>query len=270
MRRSQGSRRPGQGPSPPVGPHSECRQPSTPGRLPRQVGDNDDCALDGSAAPAAARLCPARNLAAVDETSAPAPTSRLRGSIGSPTDRFFAWCGRRRWAIGASLAVTVACLLQDPGRIAPDTKLDLAVHPLRFLGRALHMWEPSAAFGHVQNQSAGYLFPMGPFFALGHAIALPMWIVQRLWIALALIMALWGALKMAEALDVGSPTTRLIGALAYALSPAMTSLLGYETGGQLPVALLPWIVVPLIGGAVAGSTRLAAARSGIAVAAMGA
>src|SRR4051812_12796468 len=132
------------------------------------------------------------------------------------------------------------------------------------------MWDPSSGFGHVQNQSVGYLFPMGPFFALGHLLGMPMWVVQRLWIGLLLVVAMWGALRVAEALDIGTPGTRLLGAVAYALSPAMTALLGYESGGQVPVALLPWVLLPLIPAATHGSVRRAAARSGLAVAAMGA
>lgn len=168
------------------------------------------------------------------------------------------------------LVVTAWCLLQAPGRIAADTKLDLVVDPMRFLGRALRLWQPEAAFGHIQNQAVGYLFPMGPFFALGDVAGIPMWIVQRLWMAAILVFALRGAVRVAEELDIGTPSTRLFGGAAYALSPAIVVFLAHTSGGLVPAAALPWVLLPLIRGSRQGSPRQAAARSALAVAAMGA
>src|SRR5207302_6187966 len=104
----------------------------------------------------------------------------------------------------------------------------------------------------------------------GKSLGIPMWAVQRLWMAAILAVAFWGTIRVCEALGIGSRNTRLVGAAAYALSPAMTALLGSQSGGQVPMALLPWILLPLITGARRGSVRRAAARSGLAVAAMGA
>lgn len=175
-----------------------------------------------------------------------------------------------RPSLAVALAIAVATFLQAPGRIAPDTKIDLAIAPGRFLSRTLRLWQPDAALGYLQNQAAGYLFPMGPFFLAGSAARIPMWLVQRAWIAALLVVALWGAVRMAERLEIGSPVTRVVGGAAYALSPAMTALVGSTSGGQLPAALLPWVLVPLIDGATEGSPRRAAARSALAVVAMGA
>src|SRR4051794_30245172 len=72
----------------------------------------------------------------------------------------------------------VLSMLQSPGKIIGDTKLDLAVDPLAFLGRALTLWEPEGAAGQLQNQAYGYFFPMGPFFALGQLAGLPVWVTQ--------------------------------------------------------------------------------------------
>ena len=169
-----------------------------------------------------------------------------------------------------SAAIAVAVFLQAPGRLAPETKLDLAVDPVRFMGRALRLWNAEAAFGHIQNQAAGYLFPTGPFFALGQLLPVPMWMVQRAWMAAILVIALWGALRVAEALDIGSPATRLIGASAYALSPVFLAQIAYTSAGLLPAALMPWALWALVRGSRGGSPRRWAAASGLAVAAMGA
>jgi arabinofuranan 3-O-arabinosyltransferase len=61
----------------------------------------------------------------------------------------------------------LVCVLQAPGRLAADTKMDVVFEPWRFLGRALHLWNSSSDFGFLPNQYAGYLFPMGPFFGVG-------------------------------------------------------------------------------------------------------
>ena len=175
-----------------------------------------------------------------------------------------------RWAVGLSGAgLALACFAQAPGRIVADTKLDMAVNPLGFLGRALHLWNPEAGFGQLQNQAQGYLFPMGPFFALGRELGVPAWFVQRAWVGLLLACACAGAVRLADALDVGSPPTRVAGGLAYALSPSLLALAGPLSGVLLPAALAPWAVVPLVHGCRRGSPAVAAARSGAAVACMG-
>ncbi|MDO9357195.1 MAG: alpha-(1-_3)-arabinofuranosyltransferase family protein, partial [Solirubrobacteraceae bacterium] len=81
----------------------------------------------------------------------------------------------------ASLFLFLLVLLQDAGRVSFETKFDLVLDPSAFLGRALHLWDATGGFGQVQNQAVGYVFPMGPFAILTHAIGLPDWIGQRLW-----------------------------------------------------------------------------------------
>ncbi|MBV9933946.1 MAG: DUF3367 domain-containing protein, partial [Actinobacteria bacterium] len=175
---------------------------------------------------------------------------------------------RHAWL--ASAAVAIAVFAQSPGRIIPESKLDLVLNPAGFLARATHMWDPHAAFGQVSNQAVGYLFPMGPFYALGHLAHVPMWIVQRAWMALLLVVALQGMVRLATALHVGTPATRVVGATAYALAPALLTQVASTSAGQISAALLPWVVLPLVRGARDGSTRRAAARSALAVVCIGA
>jgi len=167
----------------------------------------------------------------------------------------------------------VLCFLQAPGLIAPDTKLDLTANPLRFLARAANLWNSDLPFGQAQNQAYGYLFPHGAFFLLGDTVGLPGWVIQRLWWALLLTAGFWGLLRVAEALGIGSRTSRLVAAAAFALSPRVLTTLGSISSETLPMMLAPWVLLPVIQ-ALRGDTRrplrVFAARAGIALALMGA
>ncbi|QKG25228.1 coagulation factor 5/8 type domain-containing protein [Actinomadura verrucosospora] len=167
------------------------------------------------------------------------------------------------------LALTALAFGTRPGLILADTKIDMAVNPLGFLGRALHLWD-AEQFGQLQNQAVGYLFPMGPFHALGHLIGMPPWITQRFWTSLLLCLAFAGTWKLANRLGIGGPGSRLIAAMAYALAPNALATLGQISSEYMPVAMLPWIVLPLVTAASGEGGRLrAAARSGLAVACCG-
>jgi arabinofuranan 3-O-arabinosyltransferase len=173
--------------------------------------------------------------------------------------------------VGAiALALTFA---QSPGQISPDTKLDLTANPLRFLARATNLWNSDLPFGQAQNQAYGYLFPHGTFFLLGHLVGLPGWMTQRLWWALLLTVGFWGLLRVAETLGIGSPTSRVIAAAAFALSPRVLTTLGSISSETLPMMLAPWVLLPTIlalRGASGRSVRALAAQAGLAVALMGA
>lgn len=192
-----------------------------------------------------------------ERVSLPGPASSAAGSRAALL--------RRVRSVAVCLGFVGFTLSQQPGRIVADTKLDLAVDPWGFLGRVLGMWDPQASAGRIQDQTYGYLFPMGPFFALGRLAGLPPWIVQRLWMALLLSVAFLGVLALARRLRIGTPGARLLGALAYALAPRMLGGLGATSVEMLPLALAPWVLVPLVTGARGGSPRRAAALSGLAV-----
>ncbi|MDX6389390.1 MAG: arabinofuranan 3-O-arabinosyltransferase, partial [Streptosporangiaceae bacterium] len=191
--------------------------------------------------------------AAQPPSAGPGAGERRRGTI-----RLFAFC----------LLLEVLPFVTAPGKMIADTKLDLAVDPVRFLSRALTLWDPQQ-FGQLQDQAAGYLFPMGPFFALGRLAALPPWVIQRLWIGAVLIAAFLGTVRLADRLGIGTSWTRVAAGLAYALSPAGLTLLGELSSEFLPAAMLPWILLPLVGMARDGRRGRAAARSATAVALCG-
>ncbi len=187
----------------------------------------------------------------------------------------------RRWLWVVAAAALILTFAQSPGKISPDTKLDLTANPLRFLARAFNLWNSELPFGQAQNQAYGYLFPHGAFFLAGHLLGLPGWVTQRLWWALLLTVGFWGLLRVAEALGIGSPTSRIIAAAAFALSPRVLTTLGAISSETLPMMLAPWVLLPVIialrgaagaatSGSSAGSVRVLAARSAVAIALMGA
>ena len=184
----------------------------------------------------------------------PSPTPRFRWRL-----RLGAWC----------MGLVAIAFIQAPGRIATDTKLDLAVDPIGFLGRALTLWDPNGAFGQVQNQAYGYLFPMGPFFVLGHVLDLPPWVTQRLWWALILVVAFLGVVKLCGVLGIGAPWVRVAAALAFALSPRFLSVMGPSSIEVWPSAVAPWVLVPLVIGLRRGDPRKMAVLSAVAVACVG-
>lgn len=152
----------------------------------------------------------------------------------------------RKWlpVVGAvALALTFA---QSPGQVSPDTKLDLTANPLRFLARATNLWNSDLPFGQAQNQAYGYLFPHGTFFVIGHLLGVPGWVTQRLWWAVLLTVGFWGLLRVAEALGVGGPSSRVVGAVAFALSPRVLTTLGSISSETLPMMLAPWVLLPTI------------------------
>ncbi|HQR78875.1 MAG TPA: alpha-(1-_3)-arabinofuranosyltransferase [Actinomycetota bacterium] len=190
-----------------------------------------------------------------------AQTPRTDAPVGS-VPREPMWRAR---VVAVCVALVALAFLQDPGRIAADTKLDLTVNPWGFLGRALHLWDPEGFFGQLQNQAYGYLWPMGPFFGLGQTLGLPDWVVQRLWWALILVAAFLGMYALASALRIGSGWPRILAGLAYALAVRPQTGLGAVSVEVWPMALAPWVLVPLVRGAVRGNIARAAALSALAV-----
>ena len=128
---------------------------------------------------------------------------------------------RRDGLLLTALAFLLA-LIQRPGRATSETKIDLHVDPVGFLADAASLWSPTADLGHVHGgQYSGYLFPMGPFFALGDLAGLPAWLVQRLW--LGAVLALRGLGRRAAgrraARRRGATPARIVAGLITLLNP---------------------------------------------------
>ena len=144
------------------------------------------------------------------------------------------------------LALTALMFRQAPGMVVPDTKLDLTAGPVAFLVRSLHLWDPHGFLGQLQNQAYGYLLPVGPFHALLIELGLPAWVVQRLWWSVVLCVAFLGVWRLARALRMGTPWAAYTAAFAYALTPRMLSEVTITSVEVWPMALAPWVLLPLV------------------------
>lgn len=151
------------------------------------------------------------------------------------------------WISFGIVAATIALnLLQQPGLITFDTKLDLQFDPGGFMERSLSLWNGDSAVGGLQNQASGYLFPMGPAFLLGHSLGVPMWVWERLWSAVVMLLAYGGARRLAAHWPGIGATGAVIAGAAYMLSPRVLTTVGGLSGETLPGAVLPWTVLPLV------------------------
>ncbi|MGW0498499.1 alpha-(1-_3)-arabinofuranosyltransferase domain-containing protein [Streptomyces sp. NPDC003007] len=173
----------------------------------------------------------------------------------------------RRWLLGFWAVVFVLFLAVRPGRQTFDTKLGVTVDPGQFLADLGQLWHDRAGFGGIQDQYVGYLWPMLPFYWLCDLVRLPVWLAERLWLSLIVSVAFWGALRLAERLRVGSGASRLPAAVAYALWPVFTTVIGSTSAAALPGAFLPWVLLPLTNERY--TARVAALRSALLVPFMG-
>jgi arabinofuranan 3-O-arabinosyltransferase len=157
---------------------------------------------------------------------------------------------RSLWTWGVHLVVVVSVLVlnlvQQPGRITFDTKLDLQLAPADFLARSADLWNADWVLGGLQNQASGYLFPMGPAFMLGELLGVPMWVWQRLWSAAVMLLAYEGARRLASRWPGIGTAGAVLAGVAYMLSPRVLTTVGGLSGETLPAAVLPWTLLPLV------------------------
>ncbi|MFE6283667.1 alpha-(1-_3)-arabinofuranosyltransferase family protein [Streptomyces sp. NPDC057877] len=187
-------------------------------------------------------------------TPAPAP-----GPQGEPRSR--------GWLLGFWAVVFTLFLAVRPGRQTFDTKLGVTVDPDRFYADLGQLWHDQSGFGGIQDQYVGYLWPMLPFHWVCRTVDVPVWLAERLWMSLVVTTAFWGALRLAERLRVGNGASRLLAAVAYALWPVFTTVVGSTSAAALPGAVLPWVLLPLTDERY--SARVAALRSALLVPFMG-
>jgi arabinofuranan 3-O-arabinosyltransferase len=175
------------------------------------------------------------------------PVSARSGADPAAADPAAGRSRVKNWHLlaGCCLVFLALAFLTHPGDIIADTKIDMAVNPVGFLRRALQLWDP-AQFGQLQNQAVGYFFPMGPFFVAGKLLAVPGWIVQRLWLTAISAASFLGVVRLCSRLSIGTPGTGIAAGMAYALAPRALTLLGVNSGELLPAAMLPLVLIPVV------------------------
>ena len=150
-------------------------------------------------------------------------------------------------AVPLSLAVGcfVLALVQHPGLASSDTKIDLHVDPSGFLGDVAAVWSPTGSLGHIQGgQYGGYLWPMGPFFALLHGIGVSAWVTQRLWLGALLALGAWGVVRLLDAmLDGRRGAAHLVAGALFVLNPYVVVFSSRTTITLLGYAALPWLLL---------------------------
>src|SRR4051794_5920494 len=150
----------------------------------------------------------------------------------------------RAIALALTAGAFVLALVQRPGRLIADTKIDLYVDPVDFVSRVASAWTPTGQLGHVfGGQYGGYLFPMAPWFALGDLAGVPMWIVHRLWLGAVLAVAALGALHLLDAM-LGRPrgAAHVAAAVLYVVNPYVAGYANRTSVPLLAYAALPWLL----------------------------
>lgn len=174
-----------------------------------------------------------------------------------------------RWMLaGVGALFLLVAFIQAPGLIESDTKLPVVMSPWLWIQSMAHLWNQRLYSGASQDLNFGYLFPMAPFFAVMHALHIPTWCAERIWLAGLLTVGCWGMVRLAEALGIGTRWARVLGGIAYCIAPISVTWTS-RSGTLIAVMLLPWLLQPLVKGSRTGSPRRAAAKSGVALALMG-
>src|SRR4051794_17413341 len=152
---------------------------------------------------------------------------------------------RRAIPVGLAVLAYAIAILQRPGELIADTKVNLYVDPSRFLSDVASLWSPTTDLGHVwAGQYGGYMWPMAPGFALGDALGIPAWLVHRLWLGTLLALAAWGVVRLLDALaDRPRGPLHLAAGALYVINPYVTVYAGRQSVALLAYASLPWLLL---------------------------
>src|SRR5690242_3520149 len=171
-------------------------------------------------------------------------TARALGAAPSAAASLRRWFDRPRTIpLVLGVGAFALALLQRPGEVVVDSRVELTADPALFLHRVAALWSSTTDLGHIQSgQFVGYLFPMAPWFALAKSLGLSMWIAERLWMGALLAIAAWGAVRVMDLLySEERGAGHLVAGLLFAVNPYVVSFASRATVALLAHAALPWL-----------------------------
>src|SRR5215218_2723769 len=157
---------------------------------------------------------------------------------------------RQAIPVGLALGAFVVAFAQRPGKVFADSRVELTANPGLFLHRVGSLWSPTTDLGHVQSgQFVGYLFPQGPWFALAHALGLPLWVAERLFLGGLLALAAWGmVLLMDDLLGRERGLAHAVAPLLFIANPYVATFASRATVNLLAYVAMPWLMVAAVRG----------------------
>ncbi|MGH2816740.1 MAG: alpha-(1-_3)-arabinofuranosyltransferase domain-containing protein, partial [Actinomycetota bacterium] len=146
--------------------------------------------------------------------------------------------------LALGLLAATAVILTDQGWFTPDTKPEVYLAPVRTLARMLSTWDADPHLGQPNFQTG--LLPVSAAVSAIHALGLPAWLVLRVWRALLLLAAGWGAVRLFHLLagERSNPAGRVAAGAVYVANPYVL-VAGATTPVLVPYALLPWLLLAL-------------------------
>jgi arabinofuranan 3-O-arabinosyltransferase len=154
-------------------------------------------------------------------------------------------------ALAAAVAVRVTATQPLAGAYAR-----IAADPTGALRGAADGWTVSGTLGDATAQGLREV-PLAAFFWLAEVLGLPPVGGRAAWSVLVLVLAVVGAVRLARAQapgeaigedldDADEPWTPWVGAALFACAPVLVTTVQHSPGDALVVAVLPWLLVPLV------------------------
>ena len=146
------------------------------------------------------------------------------------------------WFTAAAFALA---FWQRPGWATSDTKIDLHVDPGAFMSSVASAWTATGDLGEVHSaQYSGYMWPMGPFFDLFHALGVSAWVTERIWLGVLYALAVWGMLRLMDVLvSRRRGVAHLVAGAFFLLNPYVVVFTARTSITLLGYAALPWLLI---------------------------